>query len=889
MPIADFDLSVEEKLYQFLENPRPELMRTLENIYSLGNEIYTLVELAAFFGYLDALRVLFNQHPIAPLTENAYLDAFRMGSSSQNWAIVDEVMARLKPKQHKKAFAMTIAEHHHQTIHYLLYSKYANNFIKHFGLKLLLWSTTHLQEDDFLYLIQQRFVAEQAERLDNQAIKNAMRVGSQLMIEHLMALDSVQSTLTISTVFKLLQQCFSTGHTDCIPFFAERLPLYLQKKLACHQNELLKLSVKYGHINTFQYLITFEQVRILFTRDAQLYLHLALENAHLPMAEILLALEPVKVLAHTYHNKALRLAISKNMQDLAKDLLFLPKVKKHIKDNDFQVFWDAFHHAKLFILNVFFKIPALQKYVQRLPQKRHPLVLAALLGDMDLSRLFLAHEAFVHQAFFGPKNPLVCAAEAGNIELFEEIMSLETIASSVILKSVRIIFRAAINNNQEGMILYLLQLRMFEDYFKDNYLELFILAVEKRQRKVLKAFELIVKPLVSPYNFNIDYLEGEVGDEHFVSPYLETAMQELKNDEIQGLTDLLDYYAEALSAKPLGDYVKELRDKLAERYLQSPINVQAGDGQLICLPLEYEQFLWIKNDFSHETQLKCYKAYYEHPIHSAWRYLSRPNPWLSPKAQFVIEDETGRYADFEKETTLLISIWLAAQDETFQPPLDLKMSVDEREELFFTGLAGINRSNNLYNHGQDSDGDKPSCPMGVKNLLIHSLVGHPMMIILTESYVKSEILSFLNVFWKECLMKVCKQDIVKMAELWDKVVLRREACQPRTVSEFNDLLAMFNLEHRDVQRFYQYMHDTFADKWACNQKLHAFVEKFLNLEQPPFSTHAEKFGLYFNRFIEAEAQKIEQEMLSLRRYPMGFFSSQQGGLSPSSKSQSPRI
>jgi hypothetical protein len=66
-----------------------------------------------------------------------------------------------------------------------------------------------------------------------------------------------------------------------------------------------------------------------------------------------------------------------------------------------------------------------------------------------------------------------------------------------------------------------------------------------------------------------------------------------------------------------------------------------------------------------QERKQALQAYYQHRIHTAYRYLLKPNHWLASNASFV--DTQRRGAFFEEYLPLIAILYLAARDISFPP------------------------------------------------------------------------------------------------------------------------------------------------------------------------------------------------------------------------------
>ena len=113
-------------------------------------------------------------------------------------------------------------------------------------------------------------------------------------------------------------------------------------------------------------------------------------------------------------------------------------------------------------------------------------------------------------------------------------------------------------------------------------------------------------------------------------------MNALTQTEKQQLERAIKYYQPVLKQTGVSLVMEDLRATLAERYKQNPVIVFIGNQDektSLVLPLEWKDFQDLHLDES--TYQSALKAYYQHKDHSAWRYLSRPNPWMQKNAKYV--------------------------------------------------------------------------------------------------------------------------------------------------------------------------------------------------------------------------------------------------------------
>ncbi|CZH56948.1 Uncharacterised protein [Legionella pneumophila] len=230
----------------------------------------------------------------------------------------------------------------------------------------------------------------------------------------------------------------------------------------------------------------------------------------------------------------------------------------------------------------------------------------------------------------------------------------------------------------------------------------------------------------------------------------ESAMTALTKGEQKRLNAAIEYYRPALKEHGVDKLMNDLREQLRQRYESKPALIVSDDGLEIKLPMDFSEFQ--KLNLNKNEYQQALKAYYQHKDHTAWRYLAKPNLWMNNEASYVYFDKKRgeRWSTFEEYQPLIVLFWLAATDNS-TPPID-GHTFQSRLDHFIDELALIGRAHNWdqtrINEKQqeeeydDLTGDKPSCFSGVKRRLFQSVLGHPLITILTEDMILEEIRNF---------------------------------------------------------------------------------------------------------------------------------------------------
>ena len=156
------------------------------------------------------------------------------------------------------------------------------------------------------------------------------------------------------------------------------------------------------------------------------------------------------------------------------------------------------------------------------------------------------------------------------------------------------------------------------------------------------------------------------------------------------------------------------------------------------------------------------------------RYLSKPNPWMAANAAYVSGGEgTQSWSTFEEYKPLITMLWLAAKDTSSDitvAPTD-GYTVETRIDRFIDEIAHLGRAHNwdderykmdaqgnllvdennnpVMEEYDDAQGDKPSCYSGVKRRLFKSVLGHPLLKMLTKDDIKQELRDEVRDYFKQ--------------------------------------------------------------------------------------------------------------------------------------------
>jgi hypothetical protein len=275
----------------------------------------------------------------------------------------------------------------------------------------------------------------------------------------------------------------------------------------------------------------------------------------------------------------------------------------------------------------------------------------------------------------------------------------------------------------------------------------------------------------------------------------ESALAALSQGEKQRLKAVLNHYQPRLEQMGVIHCMTSLRSSLIKHYQKEPafITISSNEQEKkLFLPVAWEEFQ--KIELTREQREEALRAYYQNRNHSALRYLSKPNPWLHPKAAYTQinpAEPDSKWSGFEEYQSLLCIFYLAAIDSE-TPAID-GYSLETRFEHFIRELAFLGRANNWeesrikkdegnyplfdkYGNLQieehdDLEGDKPSCCSGVKRHLFQSVLGHPLLVFLTKEKMAQELNEFV---WSHFQKQINLSNIPTIREAWKKFMGEEE-------------------------------------------------------------------------------------------------------------------
>ncbi|KTC92178.1 ankyrin repeat domain-containing protein [Legionella cincinnatiensis] len=357
----------------------------------------------------------------------------------------------------------------------------------------------------------------------------------------------------------------------------------------------------------------------------------------------------------------------------------------------------------------------------------------------------------------------------------------------------------------------------------------------------------------------------------------ESSMTALTQGEQQQLQAVTDRYQPLLHQAGVALVMMDLRTTLQAHYEAHPATLllqKNGCSEELILPMAWSDFTALH--LAPEQKTQALTAYYQNKAHTAWRYLAKPNPWMHEHAGYVyINDEhTERWSTFEEYQSLISLLYLAVLDK--ETPCIDDYTFATRLEHFIEELAHIGRAHNWdksrrKNNGQleqydDLEGDRPSCYSGVKRRLFQSVLGHPLLKLVTEDVIKAELNEFLVTHFKKAIQS---NNGIVIKEAWDKGI------EGESLSEEDmKILQGLNVSGEQQQDFKNYLSHKYGSSFSASLIL--LINKAFELTST-MSSHLFKHGGLMAAFF-AKLEITEKQKEGYSQNPNRFF----GGSVPES-------
>lgn len=270
----------------------------------------------------------------------------------------------------------------------------------------------------------------------------------------------------------------------------------------------------------------------------------------------------------------------------------------------------------------------------------------------------------------------------------------------------------------------------------------------------------------------------------------ESSMGALSGPERKFVSKAASYYQETIREKGGNEAVfSQFKKELIARYKESPailtLPIYSGEiesEQDIKLPLEWSELQSLRRRLTPAEYESALKAYYEHDVHAAYRYLSTPNYWMASEASYVnvYFNEAGertnlRYSTYEDYQSLISLFYIAAFDENM-PAID-GYTLETRKALFIKQLALIGRAHNWdkrdtrCQEADDGKADRPSCFSGVNRRLFQSVLGHGLFKVVTRQIVTQALEEHIRAYFEKT---ITPQNALKLQKAYNAIIVGEE-------------------------------------------------------------------------------------------------------------------
>ncbi|MDP3704505.1 MAG: ankyrin repeat domain-containing protein, partial [Legionellaceae bacterium] len=590
-----------------------------------------------------------------------------------------------------------------------------------------------------LPVIQAQVVAK-----DSKVLSNAIFTSHEWIIKRVLEFPIQDQINELS--YNALERLAHDGHLAVLDYLL-MFPA-VRKLLACG-NDILYSAVHSGSHALVEWLLAYPEVQNSIADKKHRVLSYAAEKGSLIVVNRLLDFVAVQNIVAVDHNEALLRAVENGHLVIVNRLLEFEAVQKYLTVNDNAIFraavrkrYDHIIHQLLYSPEVFaYAEIHQQEYDERyvLPFVKERLAeLRSRIDQLETSEpnaIFNINDREAKQYFYILRNLI----RRYSPEWHDDVVLLMNIPA------VRAILHQY--SNEYG-------------YHSDDN-ELLRLAL--RLNHPIVAGLLITVPAVRLLAEQSSFYRWEARgqfDLRAMAEDPESSIRALSTGEQKLLDEAWQRYKPIIQANGVETLFSALKEQLNARYQVNPAHITLSNGGQKRLPVNWEDFNALR--LSPKEKQLALNAYYQHKDHTALRYLTKPNRWMANDADYVERDPHYAHlgwSTFESYKPLIVMLWLGAGDVN-TPPID-GFTLETRMTHFIDELGLLGRAHNWdssrvkrdsmgnpildeYNEPimeefDDRKGDKPSCYSGVKRRLFQSVLGHPLLKILTLDDIKQEL------------------------------------------------------------------------------------------------------------------------------------------------------
>jgi hypothetical protein len=206
---------------------------------------------------------------------------------------------------------------------------------------------------------------------------------------------------------------------------------------------------------------------------------------------------------------------------------------------------------------------------------------------------------------------------------------------------------------------------------------------------------------------------------------------------------------------------------------------------------------------------------------------------MNERADYVNIDPTTRerWSTFDEYQPVIAMLYLAAIDSN-TPAID-GHTHEGRVDHFINELAQIGRAHNwdhtrtnaqgIQEEYDDLTGDKPSCYSGVKRRLFQSVVGHPLMTILSKDMIAQELKGFVHAHFKEVIHDSNREALNAAMEK----IIEGDPLEKKDI----DALKACDISQQKIGQFISALNQKYGDQFTADPSLVADIQKTLSLKE----------------------------------------------------------
>jgi hypothetical protein len=652
------------------------------------------------------------------------------------------------------------------------------------------------------------------------------------------------------------------GHLEVLKHLESKVPNQIQDMIQAYEFYVYGLTAGNGHLEVLKHLESKvpNQIQTMIQANDFLAYRLAARNGHLVLQYLeSVAPDQIQDMIQARDFSAYRLAAERGHLGVLQYLE--AKAPNHIQNMiqacDFFAYWSAAGNGHLEVLQYLeAKAP---NHIQDMIQANnfHAYQFAAENGHLEVSKSMFSKSsacfahAEMHMNEYGELliKPFVGETLHALRQATMDAPADFNITDSEQAKICFYIMRNLIRRNDRTLdndLRFLLsipavQALAHQEVTRERPNELIRLALATNNQQA--ASILLTIPAVRELAEQNDYYRREAQgglDLATLARDRESSMTALTEGEQRRLEAVTTHYQPRLKDVGVPAVMDDLRQQLRERYEANPASIEDKEGKTIKLPMDVHAFKALNLD--PDDYQKALIAYYQHKVHSAWRYLAKPNPWMNPEAAYVYinDTHTERWSTFEGYQDLISLLWLAASDDKVPPTEDY--TLEGRMVQFIDELAMIGRAHNWDStrinkqgkeeHFDDLTGDRPSCFSGMKRRLFQSVLGHPLISILTKDMILEEIRTFAR---DHFVLQITTNNKKQLQNAFDDFFRNTT-----DLSEDNKkCLAALNISNEKLQEFESKLAQKYGTQFSQDLSLQKLVREklFLKPESKAFSDH----------------------------------------------------